>query len=227
MAIITYFPPRAFLAYEVMFMIVFARNIVIISKELNKYNILIAIISIICSLIVFGKFSPSTLGQINYIIPYKDKVTSEYEQALANGEKDVLVSKFEYANWIHAEDWINIANFFPEFDYHMPVNALISQYYGFDRLTAIGDNDYLIEIEVDTDGINPYELIDKETKTSIQYMEYDEFIRYTIPKDKLGEYVLDCRKNNLKDKILSYKVRFIGGELANTDINLEQLIITE
>ena len=227
MAIITYFPPRAFLAYEVMFMIVFARNIVIISKELNKYNILIAIISIICSLIVFGKFSPSTLGQINYIIPYKDKVTSEYEQALANGEKDVLVSKFEYANWIHAEDWINIANFFPEFDYHMPVNALISQYYGFDRLTAIGDNDYLIEIEVDTDGINPYELIDKETKTSIQYMEYDEFIRYTIPKDKLGEYVLDCRKNNLKDKILSYKVRFIGGALANTDINLEQLIITE
>ena len=227
MAIITYFPPRAFLAYEVMFMIVFARNIVVISKELNKYNILIAIISIICSLIVFGKFSPSTLGQINYIIPYKDKVTSEYEQALANGEKDVLVSKFEYANWIHAEDWINIANFFPEFDYHMPVNALISQYYGFDRLTAIGDNDYLIEIEVDTDGINPYELIDKETKTSIQYMEYDEFIRYTIPKDKLGEYVLDCRKNNLKDKILSYKVRFIGGALANTDINLEQLIITE
>ena len=227
MAIITYFPPRAFLAYEVMFMIVFARNIVIISESLKKYNLLIAIISIVFSLIVFGKFSPSTLGQINYIIPYKDKVTSEYEQALANGEKDVLVSKFEYANWIHAEDWINIANFFPEFDYHMPVNALISQYYGFDRLTAIGDNDYLIEIEVDTDGINPYELIDKETKTSIQYMEYDEFIRYTIPKDKLGEYVLDCRKNNLKDKILSYKVRFIGGALANTDINLEQLIITE
>ena len=227
MAIITYFPPRAFLAYEVMFMIVFARNIVIISESLKKYNLLIAIISIVFSLIVFGKFSPSTLGQINYIIPYKDKVTSEYEQALANGEKDVLVSKFEYANWIHAEDWINIANFFPEFDYHMPVNALISQYYGFDRLTAIGDNDYLIEIEVDTDGINPYELIDKETKTAIQYMEYDEFIRYTIPKDKLGEYVLDCRKNNLKDKILSYKVRFIGGELANTDINLEQLIITE
>lgn len=227
MAIITYFPPRAFLAYEVMFMIVFARNIVIISESLKKYNLLIAIISIVFSLIVFGKFSPSTLGQINYIIPYKDKVTSEYEQALANGEKDVLVSKFEYANWIHAEDWINIANFFPEFDYHMPVNALISQYYGFDRLTAIGDNDYLIEIEVDTDGINPYELIDKETKTSIQYMEYDEFIRYTIPKDKLGEYVLDCRKNNLKDKILSYKVRFIGEELANTDINLEQLIITE
>ena len=227
MAVISYFPPREFLAYEVMFMIVFARNITIISEKFKKYNCLIAVASIVFTLIVFGKFSPSTLGQINYIIPYKNKITAEYQEALARGEKDVLVSKFEYANWIHADDWINIANFFPEFDYHMPVNALISQYYGFDRLTAIGDNDYLIEIEVDTEGINPYEVVDKKTKKSIQYMEYDKYIRYTIPKDKLGEYVLDCRKNNLKDKILNYSVRFIGGELNNQEVKLDSLIITE
>ena len=210
-----------------MFMIVFSRNITIISENFKKYNCLIAVASIVFTLIVFGKFSPSTLGQINYIIPYKNKITAEYQEALARGEKDVLVSKFEYANWIHADDWINIANFFPEFDYHMPVNALISQYYGFDRLTAIGDNDYLIEIEVDTEGINPYEVVDKKTKKSIQYMEYDKYIRYTIPKDKLGEYVLDCRKNNLKDKILNYSVRFIGGELNNQEVKLDSLIITE
>ncbi len=227
MAVISYFPPRAFLAYEVMFMIVFSRNIEIISEHLKKYNVLIAIISLACTLIVFGKFSPSTLGQINYIIPYKAKVTAQYEQSVKTGEKDVLVSKFEYANWIHADDWINIANFFPEFDYHMPVNALISQYYGFDRVTAIGDNDYLIEIEVDTEGINPYELIDKTTNTSVKYMEYDEFIRYDIPKDKLGTYVLDCRNNNLKDKILNYKVRYIGGELKNSEVSLNSLIITK
>lgn len=227
MAIISYFPPRAFLAYEVMFMIVLARNIVIIAENLKKYSFLIAIVSICLTLIVFGKFSPSTLGQINYIIPYKEKVISEYEKAKENGEKDVLVSKFEYLNWIHADDYINIANFFPEFDYHMPVNALISQYYGFNRLTAIGDNEYLIEIEVDTEGINPYEVIDKTTKKSIQYMEYDEFIRYTIPKDKLGEYVLDCRNNNLKDKILNYKIRYIGGEIEKQEIKLDSLIITE
>lgn len=227
MAIISYFPPRAFLAYEVMFMIVFARNIAIISEYLKKYNVLIAIISIVSTLIVFGRFSPSTLGQINYIIPYKNKVTAQYEQAAKNGEKDVLVSRFEYSQWIHKEDWINIANFFPEFDYHMPVNALISQYYGFNRLTAIGDNDYLIEIEVDTEGINPYEVIDKNTNKSVKHIEYDNFIRYDIPKDKLGEYVLDCRKNNLEDKILNYKVRYIGGKLENSEVDLNSLIITE
>jgi hypothetical protein len=225
MAIIGYFPPRAFLAYEVMFMIVFSKNIVIIAKHLEKYDILIAVLSIVFTLIVFGKFSPSTLAQINYIIPYKEKVTAQYEEAASKGEKDVLVSKFEYVNWIHKEDYINISNFFPEFDYHMPVNALISQYYGFDKVTAIGDDEYLIEVEVDTEGINPYYVIDKNSQENIYTMEYDNFIRYTIPKDKLGIYLLDARENNLEDKIINCTVRYIGGELSEEEINLENIII--
>lgn len=166
-------------------------------------------------------------GQINYIIPYKAKVTAEYEEAAKNGEKDVLVSKFEFLNWIHREDYINIDNFFPEFDYHMPVNALISTYYGFDRLTAIGDEEYLVEIDVDTEGINPYTIIEKGTETEIQHIEYDEHIRYAIPKDKLGSYVLDCRENNLENKILNVKIRYIGGELKPEEISIQDLIITK
>ena len=227
MAIISYFPPRAFLAYEMMFMIIFAKNITYMAEKLENKNIIIAIISIICSLIIFGKFSPSTLGQINYIIPYKEKVTLQYEEAAKKGEKDVLVSKFEYANWIHADDWINIANFFPEFNHQMPVNALISEYYGFERVTAIGDFDYLIDFEVDTEGINQYTVIDKTTGESIQYMEYANSIRYCIPKDKLGIYVLDCRENELQNKILKYKVKYIGGELKESEFNLKDLIITK
>lgn len=225
MAIIGYFPPRAFLAYEVMLMIVLAKNVYIISEKLENNYIVISLISIILPLIVFGKFSPSTLGQINYIIPYKDKVTAQYEEAQEKGEKDVLVSKFEFMNWIHKEDCINISNFFPEFDYHMPVNALISQYYGFDRLTAISDNDYLIELEVDTDGINPYYVIDGQTGQNIYTMEYDNLIRYTVPKEKFGEYLLDCRENELENKIINCKIRYIGGELKQEEINLEKVII--
>lgn len=227
MAVISYFPPRAFLAYEVMFMIVFSKNVTIIAEYLKEKNIIIAVISIIACLIVFGKFSPSTLAQINYIIPYKEKITKQYEEAVQKGEKDVLVSKFEYANWIHQEDWINIANFFPEFNHQMPVNALISQYYGFERITAIGDFDYLIDLEVDTEGINQYTVIEKEKGTPIQHMEYANSIRYCIPKDKLGLYVLDCRDNNLEEKILNYNVKYIGGELSETEFNLGDLIITK
>lgn len=162
-------------------------------------------------------------GQINYIIPYKEKVTAQYEQAAKNGEKDVLVSKFEYLNWIHKEDYINIDNFFPEFNSQMPVNALISQFYGFNRLTAIGDDEYIVEIDVDTEGINQYAVIERETGTHIQHIEYDNHIRYTIPKDKLGSYVLDCTENNLDSKILSFRVRYIGGELSN--VSLEDLLM--
>lgn len=224
MAVIGYFPPRAFLAYEVMFMIVFSRNVYIISEKLQEKYIILIMLSIVFPLIVFGRFSPSTLGQINYIIPYKEKVTKQYEEAQKNGEKDVLVSKFEFINWIHKEDYINISNFFPEFNYHMPVNALISQYYGFDRVIAIGDNEYLIELEVDTEGINPYYVIDNQTDENIYSLEYDNFIRYAIPKEKLGEYVLDCRENEIENKIVDYKIRYIGGELNKNEINLEDLI---
>lgn len=223
MAVISYFPPRAFLAYEVMFMIVFSKNVTIIAEHLKEHNVVIAIISVVCGLIVFGHFSPSTLGQINYIIPYKDKVTAQYEEAFNKGEKDVLVSKFEYLNWIHAEDYINISNFFPEFNYHMPVNALICLYYGFDRVTAVGDNEYLVELEVDTEGIHNYAIYEKETWTPIQFMEYDEHIRYCIPKDKLGSYVLYSEEEGLKNKILSADVRYIGGELS--EVNIDDLIV--
>lgn len=222
MAVISYFPPRAFLAYEVMFMIVFSKNITIIAEHLKEHNIVIAIISVVCGLIVFGHFSPSTLGQINYIIPYKEKVTAQYEEAFNKGEKDVLVSKFEYLNWIHAEDYINISNFFPELNYHMPVNALICVYYGFDRVTAVGDYDYLIELEMNTEGIHNYAIYEKETWTPIQFMEYDEHIRYCIPKDKLGSYVLYSEEEGLKNKILSADVRYIGGELS--EVNVDDLI---
>ncbi len=225
MAVISYFPPRAFLSYEVMFMIVFSKNVCFIAEYFKKYEKTMAVISIILTLFVFGKFSPSTLGQINYIIPYKTKVTSQYEEAKEKGEKDVVVSKFEYGQWIHADDWINVANFFPEFDYHMPVNALISMYYGFDRITAVRDDEYLIEITVDTEGLNNYDVIDIETGKNVGKYEYDNVIRYSIPKEKIGKFLLDGRKNNLKNLVLDYKVRYVGGQLSKDEIKLDDLLL--
>ncbi len=61
MAVIGYFPPRAFLAYETMFMIAFSKNICFIAKHFEKYEKSMAVISILLTLVVFGKFSPSTL----------------------------------------------------------------------------------------------------------------------------------------------------------------------
>ena len=228
MAYISYFPPRAFLAYELMFMIVLANNVIIIADAIKEKSVLIAIISILLSLFVFARFSPSTLAQIKFLIPYKDKITNQYEEAARKGEKDVLVSKLGYVEMlhIHREDYINIDNFFPELNSSMPTNALIAKYYGFDRVTAIGDNEYIVEMEVDTEGINPYELINKQTGENVGYMEYDNTIRYCIPKEQLGNFLLDCRKNNLQEKILKYSVRSIEEDITSK-VKLEDLLIVE
>lgn len=225
MAVISYFPPRAFLAYETMFMIVLAKNIYYLAEKFKKYEKTIAVISILLTLFVFGRFSPSTLGQINYIIPYKEKITAQYENAKAKGEKDVVVSKFEFLQWIHREDGINIYNFFPELVYKMPVNVVVSQYYGFDRVTAIGDDEYLIEIQVDTNGINNYEVIDIETGEIIQEMEYDNFIIYTIKKDKIGKHKLRAVEGSLKEIVLDYQIKFVGGKLEREQVSIDELIM--
>lgn len=226
MAVIGYFPPRAFLAYELMFMIVLANNVIEIAKHFEKYNVVIAAISIILTLVVFGRYSPSTLAQINYIIPYKQKVTEQYEKASQNGEKDVLVSQFEYLPWIHREDYINIDNFFPDFNWKMPTNALISMYYGFDRVTAMSEEEYLIELQTTTEGINEYFVLDTETNEVVLQFEYDNEIRFSIPKEKIGIWKLDCRANKLIEKITDYQVRYIGGEITD-QVGLDQLLILE
>ena len=82
----------------------------------------------------------------------------------------------------------------------------------------------MVEIKVDTEGINPYELINKETEENVGFMEYDDEIRYCIPKEQLGNFVLDCRKNELLDKIISYRVRSVGEEITE-NIKLEDIII--
>ena len=228
MKIISYFPERAFLAYETMFMIVFTKNIVVVAEwiEKKKFGIyILACLSIVATLFVFSKFSPSTLAQINYLIPYKEKVTKQYEQACQNGEKDVVVSKFDKEQWIHSDDYINIANFFPVLDWHWPTNQLICKYYGFDRITAVGDNEYLIEIEVDTEGINPYDLIDVDTGENVAHMEYDNFIRYCISKENLKRYKLNAMRNGLYGKIKDIRIRYVGGELDKGSYTKDDIVL--
>ncbi len=222
MLVISYFPPRAFLPYEAMFMIVLSANIQYIAEYFKKYEKTIAVVSVILTLIVFRKYSPSTLAEIRYIIPYKEKVTSQYEEAAKKGEKDVLVSNFKYSQWIHIEDWINIHNFFPEFNPGMPVNVFISMYYGFDRVTAIGDDEYVIEIKLNSDETNTYFVTEKETGIQIYMMQYNDVIRYTIPKDKLGSYLLT---EDISNKVIDYSVRYIGGDLSKAEVALKDLMM--
>lgn len=226
MAVISYFPPRAFLPYEILFVMIVSCNIPIIAKRFEKYYGVIAVVSIALTLIIFRRYSPSTLAQIRYILPYKYALTQRLEEAAERGDKQALVPEFKYMEWIHREDFINIDNFFVEWNSDMPINRMTAMYYGFDKVTAIGEDEYLIQLKVDTEGINTYFVIDKTTGIQQHMMEYANEIEYTIPKDQLGNFVLNCKVNDLEDKILDYKVKAMDGvELSKEEVSIDDLII--
>ena len=56
-------------------------------------------------------------------------------------------------------------------------------------------------------------------------MEYDNFVRYPIPKDKLGKHKLKAEDGNLEELVLDYQVQFVGGELTKEEVKIEDLII--
>ena len=225
MAIISYFPPRAFLPYEILIIMITSCNVGIIAKKFEKYYPVLAVISVALVLVVFRRYAPSTLAEIRYIIPYKYALTNALEEARDRGDKHALVPEFKYIDWIHREDYINIDNFFVEWRADMPINQMTAMYYGFDKVTAIGEDEYLIQLTVDTEGINTYFVIDKTTGIQQHMMEYANEIEFTIPKSELGNFVLNCRVNDVENQILDYKVKAIGGvELSKEEVSIDDLI---
>lgn len=232
MIIIGYFPPRAFLAYETLFAVLIADNTYRIFeniKELkigDKKKLLIApVFSIIIGLLVFGRFSPSTLAQVNYLIPYKDMVYESYYKNAILANHDVLVPEFKYMQWIHKEDGINISNFFPELNYNMPTNATIAQYYGFDRVTAIDEDSVLVEIKIDNDKPHTFK-VNNEVGTNIYWFEYTDEIRFTVKKNQIGKWKLDLSHDDLSSKIQGIRVRDLEKEYTeNEDYKLDDFIL--
>ena len=76
-----------------------------------------------------------------------------------------------------------------------------------------------------SEGINKYEVIDIETGEAVQKMEYDNFVRYPIPKEKLGKHKLKAVDGSLEEIVLDYQVQFVGGNLTKEQVSIEDLII--
>lgn len=219
-SIMGYFPPRCFIPYEALIIIVTATNIQFIAEHFQKYNKSIIIVSCILTIIVFARMLPNTYSAIRYIFPYKLKVTEQLEEAQAKGEKDVVVSKFLFTDKIHREDLINIDNFFIDTSTGHGVNVYLSLYYKFDLIRAISDIDYLIEIDTDIAQTIDYGIINKDTLELISVVPASDKICFTIPKEKLGTYVVDCRDKDLRSHVKDLRIRAVGEEIENPDLEI-------
>lgn len=126
---------------------------------------------------------------------------------------------------IRREDLINIDNFFIDTDSNTVVNTYLSLYYGFDCIRAISDIDYFVEIETDITEPVDYGILNKDTLELISIVTASDKICFTIPKEQLGTYVVDCRDKDLRSHVKSVRIRAVGEEMQNPD--LEQLINQE
>lgn len=222
-SIMKYFPPRCFVPYECLMIAVASYNVQLICQhfENKKYYKKIFITICICATIFVGsRIIPSTYAAFRYVFPYKVKVTKQLEEASKNGEKDVIVSKFLFTDKIYREYFINIDNFFLDTSSGNSPNVYSSLYYGFDCVRAISDIDYFIEINTDIENTIDYGILNKDTLELIAIVPASDKICFTIPKEMLGTYVVDCRDKDLRSHVTSVRIRGVGEEIENPDLEI-------
>ena len=220
-AILGYFTPRSFVAYECLLIIVTTTNIQTICEyfvEYKHYKKVVIIVSCLATIIVFVRFLPSIYGAGRYILPYKWKMTKQLETAQEEEIKDVVVSKFLFTDKIAREKMINADNFFLDLDSNAVVNTYMALYYKFDKIHAISDIDYLIEIETDLTESIDYGIINQDTLELICVVNASDKLTFTIPKEQFGTYVVDCRDKDLRSHVKSIRVRAVGEGMENPDI---------
>lgn len=224
-SIMGYFTPRCFVPYEALLISIVSANSQIIASHFSERKKGYLLICGILTIIAFSRMLPTTYSDIRYILPYKIKLTKQLEQARENGEKDVIVSKFLFMDKICREDLINVDNFFLETSTASVVNTYLSLYYKFDRIRAISDADYFIEIDTDIVQNVDYGILNKDTLELISIVSASDKICFTIPKEQFGKYVVDCRDKDLRSHVKSVRIRAVGEEMPNPD--LEMLINQE
>ena len=224
-SIMGYFTPRCFVPYEALLISIVSANSQIIASHFSERKKGYLLICGILTIIAFSRMLPTTYSDIRYILPYKIKLTKQLEQARENGEKDVIVSKFLFMDKIRREDLINVDNFFLETSTASVVNTYLSLYYKFDRIRAISDADYFIEIDTDIVQNVDYGILNKDTLELISIVSASDKICFTIPKEQFGKYVVDCRDKDLRSHVKNVRIRAVGEEMPNPD--LEMLINQE
>lgn len=135
MVIISEFPPRATLPYEAIILVGILANCSIIIKELDLRKTII-VIEVICTIGICYKLSKNISIAQNYMLPYKEKITMEINQAKKQGEKDVVLSEFEESNRIVALGPTSLlVNFAPTESKDHIINEYMAKFYGFDSIT--------------------------------------------------------------------------------------------
>ncbi len=134
MILINEFPPRSTLPYEAILLIGILANSSVIIENLNLKKSLI-IIEIILTIGICYRLSNNIFTAQKYMVPYKEKITSEINQAKEEGKKDLVLSAFEESNKVQLlgpRSWL--IDFSPTEDKDNIINQYMARFYGFDSI---------------------------------------------------------------------------------------------
>lgn len=134
MILISEFPSRSTLPYEAILLIGILANSSVIIENLNLKKSLI-IIEIILTIGIYYRLSNNIFTAQKYMVPYKEKITSEINQAKEEGKKDIVLSAFEESNKVQLlgpRSWL--IDFSPTEDKDNIINQYMARFYGFDSI---------------------------------------------------------------------------------------------
>ncbi len=194
MTIISEFPTRSMLPYEIMIIIITIANMqwIIEKFELKK---LITLASIIITIPVIYVFIRNISYSEKYMIPYKEKIEQEINLAKIESQKDVVLSRFDEANYLQTKTASFLVDYSPKAFSTNIINTYMAKYYGFNTIQAIGDNEYLVDIYLSEQIENKeYNLVNND-KIPIRTNLYDNTLEKT---NKIQLIILKEELNNVK-----------------------------
>lgn len=225
MIIISEFYPRAMLAYEIMLIIITINNTETTIKNLNLKKLVIAFNMILTILVGYNLITNIAISQ-NYMKPYKEKMQTQIQIAQSKGEKKVILSRFDYASKINNSRRNILLNFAPTSFKENIINTYMATYYGFDTVEAIGENEYLIKIQLSENIENKsFDLVNMQNEKVRDSLVYEpnttiNEIEFIILKEELENVKIDL-PNEIKDKITKIECASV---LNIEDIDLYKVV---
>lgn len=222
MLIIPEFSDRVMLPYISFILIALLYNLEYIIEYFGeqKYfkqilNIGFILVIILCSI----KLGKNIWFSYKYIQPMKEKNILQIENAKKQGKTEIVVSGFNAYDKV--PDRKIILTFFPDLIDNDIVNYYMARYYKVDKIQSVIEGNYIVEVklsdESDENEIIAYDIVDKKTEKKVGERIAKiphpvgentilKRIIFTIPKDKLGDYVVRLPEN-IKKKIVNCVVK--------------------
>ena len=225
MIIIAEFPTRSMLPYEIMIIIIIIANTQFI---INKYNLkkLVKIASVIISIPVIYMFIRNVSYSEKYMKPYKEKIEQEINLAKIESQTDVVLSRFEEVNYLQSPMARFLVDYSPKTFSTNIINTYMATYYGFNTIQAIGDNEYLVDITLNSEIENAqYNLLDSNNtiiRTSLydNTLEKTNKIQFIILKEEFGNVKITLPED-LENKIQKVELKSV---LKSEEIDLNKIV---